>query len=120
MLATKRPITVSAIKRATESRDAQTLSAFYADDAVLRIIDRANPPSKPRELHGKREISAFWEDICGRSMTHAVEATAADDHRLAFTEACTYPDGTKVLAITMAELKDGSIAKQTVVQAWDE
>lgn len=120
MLATGTPVTASAIKGATEGRDARTLSSFYTDDAVIQIIDRANPPSRPRELRGKREISAFWEDICGRSMTHAVETTAAEGDRLAFTEACSYPDGTKVLCIAMAELKDGRIAKQTVVQAWDE
>jgi ketosteroid isomerase-like protein len=120
MLAIRTPVTAAALKSATEARDARTLSAFYADDAVIRIIDRANPPSRPRVLHGKQEISAFWEDVCGRSMTHTVEAAAADGDRLAFTEACTYPDGTKVLCIAMAELKDGSIAKQTVVQAWDE
>lgn len=120
MLANRMPATASAIKSATEGRDARTLSAFYADDAEIRIIDRANPPSRPRVLRGKQEISAFWEDVCGRSMTHAVEATAAEGDRLAFTEACTYPDGTRVLCIAMAELKDGSIARQTVVQAWDE
>ncbi|WP_265519643.1 nuclear transport factor 2 family protein [Nitratireductor luteus] len=120
MLTTRTPVTAAAVKRATEGRDARALSAFYADDAVIRIIDRANPPSRPREVRGKQEISAFWEDVCGRSMTHAVEATAAEGERLAFTEACTYPDGTKVLCIAMADLKDGIIARQTIVQAWDE
>lgn len=48
-------------------------------------------------------------------MTHRVEAAAAEGDRLAFTEACTSRDGTKILCIAMAELKDGSIAKQTVV-----
>lgn len=120
MLAAATPVTPSAIKRATEGRDARTLSAFYADDAELRIVDRTNPPSRPRVLRGKQEISAFLEDICGRSMTHAVETAVADGNRLAFTEACSYPDGTKVLCMAMAELKDGSIARQTIVQAWDE
>lgn len=120
MLAIGKPVTVSSLKSATEDRDARTLSAFYADDAELRIIDRANPPSRPRVLRGKQEISAFLEDICARSMTHEVEASVADGDHLAFTEACTYPDGTRVLCIAMAKLKDGSIARQTVVQAWDE
>lgn len=120
MLMTSRPVTAAGIKRATEARDAETLSAFYADDAVIRIIDKSNPPSRPREVRGKREISAFLQDICSRKMTHEVEAAALEGDRLAFTEACTYPDGTKVLCMTMAELKQGSIARQTLVQAWDE
>lgn len=120
MLMTRTPVTASAIKLATEARDAATLSGFYADDAVIRIVDKSNPPSRPRELRGKQEISAFLKDVCSRRMTHEVEAAALEGNRLAFTEACTYPDGTKVLCMTMAELKDGSIAKQTLVQAWDE
>ena len=114
------PATAPALKRAVEGRDAQALSAFYAEDAVVRIIDRSNPPSRPRELRGKQEIAAYWHDVCGRSMTHVVEATATEGDRLALTEACTYPDGTKVLCMAMAEIKNGNITRQTVVQAWDE
>jgi hypothetical protein len=36
--------------------------SFYCDDAVVRIIDRNNPPSKPRVIKGKSAIGAFWED----------------------------------------------------------
>ena len=60
------------IKRAIESRDSHMLSSFYADDALLRIVDRNNPPSKPREVKGRPAISAFWDDICSRAMTHEV------------------------------------------------
>ena len=114
------PVTASAIKRATEARDAVTLSGFYADDAVIQIVDKSNPPSRPRELRGKQEIADFLQDVCGRKMTHDVEAAAFEGNRLAFTEACTYPDGTKVLCMAMAEVKDGSISRQSIVQAWDE
>lgn len=53
-------------------------------------------------------------------MTHKVDTTIADGDNLAFTQACDYPDGTKVFCAAMLELKDGQIARQTVVQAWDE
>ena len=36
------------------SAKAAALAGFYADDAVVRIIDRDNPPSKPRNLEGKK------------------------------------------------------------------
>lgn len=38
-------ISVTALKRAIEGRDTSTLTGFYADGAVMRIIDRDNPPS---------------------------------------------------------------------------
>lgn len=113
-------VTVADLKRAIEARDAGALSSFYADDAVMRIIDRNNPPSKPRELKGKAAIAAFHDDVCGRAMTHRVETGVSDGNQLAFTQICAYPEGMKVYCSAMIELKDGKIARQTVVQAWDE
>ncbi len=112
-------ITITALKRAIEGRDAATLSAFYADTAVMRIIDRDNPPSKPRELQGKDAIAAYFDDVCSRAMTHAVENGIAGGDHIAFTQACTYPDGTRVFCAAMLELNGGKINRQTVVQAWD-
>jgi len=43
----------AAIKRAIETRDDTLLASFYADDAILRVIDRHNPPSNPREIRGR-------------------------------------------------------------------
>lgn len=108
------------IRRAIESRDGKTLSSFYADDALVRVIDRNNPPSKPREIRGRAAITTFWDDICSRAMTHKVDMTIAEGDHLAFTQACAYPDGTKVFCAAILELKSDRIARQTVVQAWDE
>ena len=47
-------------------------------------------------------------------------ALAGQGNRLAFTQACAYPDGAKVFCVAVVELADGRIAQQTVVQAWDE
>jgi len=114
------PVTGAAIKQAIESRDGRTLSSFYADDALLRVIDRNNPPSRPRDIRGRAAITTFWDDICSRAMTHRVEMSVTEGDRMAFTQACAYPDGTKVFCMAALELKDGRIAEQTVVQAWDE
>lgn len=116
----KNGVTVADLKRAIEARDGGTLASFYADDATLRIIDRSNPPSNPREVKGKAAIAAFHDDVCSRAMTHTVEIGVADGERLAFTQSCAYPDGSKVFCSAMLELKGGKIARQTVVQAWDE
>src|SRR5712692_6791021 len=113
-------VTGSAIKQAIEGRNGRMLASFYADDAVVRIIDRNNPPSRPREVKGRAAIGTFWDDICSRAMTHKVETSIAEGNRLAFSQACVYPDGAKVLCVAMLELKGGKIAHQTVVQAWDE
>jgi hypothetical protein len=112
-------VTGAAIKQAIEGRSGRMLASFYADDAVVRVIDRNNPPSKPREIKGRTAIDAFWDDICSRAMTHKVEVTIAEGDRLAFSQACSYPDGAKVLCLPL-ELKDGMILRQTAVQAWDE
>jgi ketosteroid isomerase-like protein len=113
-------VTGAAIKHAIEGRDGRMLTSFYADDAVLRVIERNNPPSKPREVKGKSAIGTFWDDICSRAMTHKVDTSIAEGNQLAFTQACTYPDGAKVFCLAVIELKGGKIAHQTVVQAWDE
>jgi ketosteroid isomerase-like protein len=120
MLTQTRPVDGAAIKQAIETRDGRMLAGFYADDAVVRVIDRNNPPSKPREVRGRAAISTFWDDICSRAITHRVDTSIAEGDRLAFTQDCAYPDGSKVFCIATLELRDGRIARQTVVQAWDE
>ena len=120
MTTTVAPVTGVAIKRAIEGRDGRMLASFYREDALVRVVDRNNPPSRPREIRGRAAIDAFWDDICGRAMTHKVDATAAEGDRLAFTQACAYPDGAKVMCLAMLKLKDGLIAEHTAVQAWDE
>ena len=119
MLETK-AVDGAAIKKAIEGRDGKMLASFYADDAVVHVVDRNNPPSRPREVRGSEAIATFWDDICSRAMTHKVDATVAEGDRLAFTEACAYPDGTRVFCAAFIDLSGGRIVRQTVVQAWDE
>ena len=108
------------MRAAIETSDAKALIDLYAEDATMRIIDRANPPSRPRQLRGKAEIGAFYEDVCGRAMTHRIDDSVAAGDRFAFTETCEYPDGARVVCAAMIELAEGRIARQTNVQAWDE
>jgi len=114
-----KPVTVAGLKRAIEGRKAAAFAGMYADDAVLQVIDRDNPPSKPHSLQGKDAIASYFADVCGRDMTHKVEAGVATGNRLAFTQSCAYPDGTKVFCSAMIDLKGGKISRQVVVQAWD-
>lgn len=119
-MSAKQGVDGAAIKKAIETRDGKALASFYGADAVVRVIDRNNPPSRPREVRGRSAIATFWDDICSRAMTHKVDVTIAEGDRLAFTQDCAYPDGTKVFCAALVDLKDGKIARQTVVQAWDE
>ena len=106
--------------RATEERDASTQLSMYGPEATVTIADRITQPGSPRVLHGTDEIKGWIEDVAARDMTHSVQHTVSDDGGAAYTVACRYPDGTNVLCATVIELQDGAIARQTVVQAWDE
>ena len=112
--------TVDALGRALESSDAAALTGLYADDAEVRVVDRRNTPKNPLVLKGKEAIEAHWTDVCGRDMTHAVSDQIEADGRLALTETCRYSDGTQVICATVADVADGRITRQVVVQAWDE
>ncbi len=110
---------LQALSRAVETRDSVAMRGFYTEEARLRIIDHDHPPSRPQEINGRSAIAAYFDDICGRTMTHKLEKAIVNGERLAFTQACVYPDGTRVICAAMADLKDGQIANQTIVQAWD-
>ncbi|HWL81058.1 MAG TPA: nuclear transport factor 2 family protein [Roseomonas sp.] len=110
---------IETLKRAIEGRDDRTLSDFYAEDAILIVMSKDSPPRSPRTIAGRPAISAYYGDVCGRDMQHELVAGVADDSHLAFTEACAYPDGTRVFCSAMAELSEGKIKRQTNVQVWD-
>ena len=87
---------LAALSRAIEGRNSAAMRGFYADDAKMTLVDRDHPPSKPQEIAGGRAIAAYFDDVCGRTMTHHVEDICLDANHLAFTQACTYPDGKRV------------------------
>lgn len=107
------------LRRAIESRDAAAQVAMFADDAEIVMVDRDHPPSTPQVVRGREAIRAMLDDVCARDMTHAVEEATAAGDRAAYTLACRYADGTRVLCSAMLELEDGRIARQVGVQAWD-
>jgi ketosteroid isomerase-like protein len=109
-----------AMRRGIEQLDAELLVNLYADDAELRVVNRNTTPSSPRELKGKEEISEYLRDVCGRAMTHRIEREVVGEDRVAFNEACEYPDGTRVLCAATLDIKDGKIVRQVNIEAWDE
>jgi ketosteroid isomerase-like protein len=111
---------IGSLARAIEERDAAAQLAHYDEDAEVRLVDRLNPPGRPRVLRGRDQIRGWIEDMCGRDMTHRVEQQLVDGDRAAFAEAWSYPDGANVMCAAFVEVRDGRIARMTGVQAWDE
>jgi ketosteroid isomerase-like protein len=108
-----------ALKRSIEERNASAQAELYTDDAVFEVVDQLNPPSKPLVLEGREAIGEFLADIASRDMKHSVGALVVDGDRGSYTIDCTYPDGNKVICMTTLELRDGKIARQRGLQAWD-
>lgn len=118
-IAQETAFTAETLRHGVEDRDVEALVSLYAPDAELRIVDAQHPPSEPRVLRGVGEYRPYLEDICGRDMTHALERVVVGETGAAFTEACAYPDGTRVLCAAVVDLAGGRITRQTCVQAWD-
>ena len=97
---TNTKLTINGLRKAVETRNAASLKSYYADDAVLTIID-------------------FLDDVYSRDMTHTVEMGLIEGNSLAFVQGCKYGDGTRVIASSTAELGPKGIVRQTTVQAWD-
>jgi ketosteroid isomerase-like protein len=109
-----------ALRRAAEHNDAEALANLYAEDAEVLIVNRETPPSSPHVLRGREQIAEFLRDVCGRDIKSSIEAEVIGEERIAFNEACRYPDGTHVLSATTLEVQDGKISRQVSVEAWDE
>jgi ketosteroid isomerase-like protein len=108
-----------ALRRAFTDRDAGSLSALYTDDATLEIVDAEHTPSRPQRVHGREAIDAHLAELFARDMTHTVEGVVIGDDALGYSIRCAYPDGTRVLCVATAQLRDGRIASQVAAQAWD-
>ena len=109
-----------ALKRSIEERDASAQVALFADDAVVEVVDKENPPSKPLVLSGRDAIRTQIEDVMSRDMTHKVSGLVVDGDKASIAIDCQYPDGSRVLCLATLELRDGQIVRQRGVQAWDE
>ncbi len=109
-----------ALRRSIEQRDLESLVELYADDAEYQRIDRNSTPSSPMVVRGKEEISEYWRDVLGREMTHRVQDEVIAEERIAFNDACEYPDGMRVLGAENLEVRGGKIVRHVSVQAWDE
>ncbi len=109
-----------ALRQGIEGTNAAALLSLYRDDAEIRIVDRNTQPSHPKIVHGRDQISEMLNDVYSRDMTHHLDQCVVQGDHVAFTESCEYRDGVRVLANSMVSLRDGKIAQQTLIQAWDD
>jgi hypothetical protein len=120
MTTTTTPLDTTALVAAIEGRNADALTALYADDATITMLDRDHPPAAPLVVSGREEINAYYRDICGRNIDHSVQGLVADGAGLAFEQQCRYPEGTQVVCVTVASVIGGRIQHQTASQTWDD
>ena len=112
-------ITADVLRDAIEARNADTLAGLYDRDATVEIVDAEHPPSDPRTLSGAAAIGEHLRDVYGRDMRHEVDIVATGPRALGYLVRCRYPGGTRVACSALATLRDGRIAREVVVQAWD-
>jgi hypothetical protein len=117
--ATGTTLDANVLVAAIENRDAAAIIGLYAPDATVSIVDRDHPPAAPRVLTGRDELGSYYRDICGRNIDHTVTQLVADAHGIAFEQHCRYPEGNRVVCVTVAAVQDGLITRQTVAQSWD-
>lgn len=118
--ASSTPFDTDTLRRGVEGHSAASLLSLYADDAEIRVVDRNTQPSHPMVLRGRDEIRAMYEDIYNRDMTHTLERCVIDGDHAAYSQSCRYSDGVRVLTESMVTLRDGKIAEEILIQAWDE
>jgi len=106
-------------RRAYEEWDIEALLACYADDVELVQIDREHPPSAPRVRHGKDLFRGMFEHCAAAGAKATVENTVPGQERAAATVTCQFPNGRKVLANAVVELRDGRIVRERDVTAGD-
>ena len=94
----------------------------HGSELVLLTAYLAPPPppsSGTLSPHEATRSSEAANETAKALLMEAVREVIGED-RVAFNEACEYPDGTRVLAATTLELQDGKIVQQVNVEAWDE
>lgn len=113
---------IDRFRDSVQARDAAAITKLYAQDARLTLVDRREKPSHPFQIAGKAAIGDFIDNMCGQVMNHrVVQVVVSDDgSRGAYLERCRYPDGRKMSTTSMLELRDGRIASQVSMEAWEK
>jgi hypothetical protein len=110
---TTRGFDFDALREAIEGKDPDLLLGFYSEDAELRIVNVALPEGVAFELKGRLQIERYLRAVCDQEMTCSVEGETVGEERVSFSEACKYPDGSRILVRTTLEIAEDRIVRQT-------
>jgi ketosteroid isomerase-like protein len=108
-----------AFKDAFERKDASRWAAFYAEDAQWIEYKPSAPPRAPICMIGKAQIKEFIKAVSRSDLEIALADEVVCAERAAFSVTCTFPDGKRVYEQVIVHLRDGKVARQVDVEAWD-
>jgi hypothetical protein len=105
------------LKRALETGDAELWESLHSEDfEQTELWHKTDPPSNPSK-RTRDEMVATIRRATGNSVQFRVENMVGDDKRLAYTATCIMPSGRTVIANNIAEIKDGLIVRELVIEA---
>jgi hypothetical protein len=103
------------LREALEWRDADAMLALYDEDAVIIGFDKLDRSLSPLRLDGKGEIEPVVRDLFTRDVHCEVSDRAVSDDRFSFIELCEHPDGVRIHAATLCELREDRIVREVQV-----
>lgn len=112
---TRTAFDIEAYKRGYEEWDIDSLVALYDDDIEQIQLDDATPPSAPGVRRGRERMRQMFEHCASNGVRATVENIVPGNDRAAATVTCEFPDGRKVVANAILELRAGKIAREHVV-----
>ena len=117
--ATHTTFDLDTLRRALATWDVDELMTMYADDVEFSQIDATTGPSAPQLVRGRDALEAMFRRVAASGVaTRVVDAIDGGD-RIAVAVACKLPSGGNVYDHTFLTLRDGLIARQAAVAAWD-
>lgn len=125
-------------RRATEDGDGERLRSLYADDFVLIGYSQTNPPSRPLKLEGVDRIEDGLRNVFDREperqragypapswpacecLSRRISNEVITENRFSYLETCDLGGELHCVAAVTAELRDGRIVRETIVETLDE
>ena len=104
---------LEALRGAIEGRDPDLLLGYYADDATLRVVyGGSDEGAAAFRLCGKGDIERYLRVVFGQTTSGHVDVEVLEKDLAMYSEACEYPDGTRVVVNTTLGLRNGKISHQ--------
>ena len=70
-------------------------------------------------MSGKVQIEEFIEAVSRSDLEIKLADEVVGDERAALSVTCTFPDGRRVYEQVIVHLREGKVARQVDVEAWD-